>query len=107
MIDPFSYTVRYVALACFVPVTSSPDGNPSIGPSLLLLINLASVDLGRKPQRAERLPGERRAGREVDKHERLGVAPETGLEEVGELGVAEGDVLLLVRKGHDDVPCKH
>ena len=42
-------------------------------------------------------------GGDVDKHERLGVAPEARLKEVGELGVAVGDVLLLVANGDDHV----
>ena len=46
--------------------------------------------------------GARRGG-EVEHHERLAIAAEAGLQQVGELGVAVGDVLVLVRQPHEHV----
>ena len=42
-------------------------------------------------------------GGDVDKHQGLAVAPQTVLEEVGQLGVPVRDVGVLLGEGHDHV----
>jgi hypothetical protein len=67
--------------------------------------NFSGVDLGGEAQGAEGFVGGFGGGSDVDKHQRLGVAPQGGLQQVGELGVAEGHVALLVSQRHDHVAC--
>ncbi len=67
--------------------------------------DLCGVDLCGKAQGAEGLVGGLGGGGDVDEHQRFGVTPEAGLEQVGELAVPEGDVALLVAQGHDDITC--
>ena len=43
-------------------------------------------------------------GGDVDKHQGLAVAPQTVLEEVGQLGVPVRHVGVLLGEGHDHVP---
>ena len=58
---------------------------------------------GRESVAPERLVVGARRGGEVEHHERLAIAAEAGLQQVGELGVAVGDVLVLVRQPHEHV----
>mmetsp|Transcript_2081 Transcript_2081/g.5119 ORF Transcript_2081/g.5119 Transcript_2081/m.5119 type:complete len:407 (-) Transcript_2081:809-2029(-) len=64
---------------------------------------LALVHLGRKLEGAERLVGRRLLGVDVDKHERLAVAAEAGLQQVRQLGVAVRDVTGLGGQRRKDV----
>lgn len=59
--------------------------------------NVALVHLGGKPEGIEGLPEASVQWGDVDKHERLGVAAEGALEQVGQLGVAVRHVALLGR----------
>ena len=43
------------------------------------------------------------SGGDVDEHQRLAIAPEAVLKEVGELGVPVRDVRVLLGESHDDV----
>ncbi len=57
--------------------------------------DVALVDLCGESQRVERFPKVLLPRGNVDEHERLGVAAQRALEEVGQLGVAVGDVRVL------------
>ena len=65
--------------------------------------NDARVDLGGEAQRADGLLEVDWLRGHVDKHQRLAVATQRVLQQVGELGVAVGDVLLLVGQRVDHV----
>lgn len=65
--------------------------------------NLAGIDLCRKTQGAQALWRKLCSGADVDKHECLGITPQAGLQQPGQLAVAEGDVGVLVRQRHNHV----
>ena len=55
------------------------------------------------PQRVESFVHVFLLGRNVDKHQGLAVAPETVLQQVGQLGVPVWHVGRLLRQSHDDI----
>lgn len=65
--------------------------------------NFARVDLGCKPQRAQALWCKLWCWADVDKHERLCVAAQAGLQQPGQLAVAVRDVGLLVGQRHNHI----
>ena len=64
--------------------------------------NFTGVDLLSELERVERLSQVFRGGRNVDEHERLGVATERVLQQISELGLSIRDMLILVSEGGDD-----
>ena len=67
--------------------------------------NFACIDLCCKSERAQGLISSFWHRRHVNKHERLGITTQAGLQQVCELGVAVGNMSLLVGKCHDHVTC--
>lgn len=65
--------------------------------------NFTGIDFGSKSEGAQRLIGSFWHRCYIDKHEGLGITTQAGLQQVGELGVAVGDVSLFVGQCHDHI----
>mmetsp|Transcript_40490 Transcript_40490/g.86396 ORF Transcript_40490/g.86396 Transcript_40490/m.86396 type:complete len:308 (+) Transcript_40490:508-1431(+) len=65
--------------------------------------HLYGARLGCEAERGERLVEVSRVGRDVDEHERLGIARERTLQHVRQFGVAERHMRRLLGRGGDDI----
>ncbi len=98
----FELETQIDKIICVAPPPSASFGGhiPTGG------ADLRRINFGSEAQRAERLVGRLGCGGDIDEHESLRIAAEARLQQVGQLGVAEGHVTLLVAQSHDDIACE-
>ena len=65
--------------------------------------DLAGVDLGGEAEGVERFRDVLRRRRDIHEHECLGVSAQRVLKKIGQFGVAERNVLVLVGQGRNDI----
>lgn len=72
-------------------------------PYLLNGTGLTTIDIAAEPQRVERLVVGLLERRDIQKHESLRIATQCGHEQMRELGISIGYVILLLQQGQNDV----